>query len=195
MDYQEDKKSLGVDDIDRLSLDTNEIPLHAPSHDMREVGNKAVSSTDSPATPAEQNIPGDINPAPATPQTIDMPMPTAAPEVHLGYSRDPLQANNSPELGRVVNLEMPPGTSPEQASDDQITQPSAPVSSEKDAPQASAGRHAIRTTDRLNEGGIKNIDDAINKLNQDGNISDFYDLARNMMEENLENSYQRKLSA
>ena len=53
----------------------------------------------------------------------------------------------------------------------------------------------IKTDDRLSDTAVAAIDQAKAKLDQDGDIATFYDTARNMMEVNLENSYNRKLAA
>ncbi|MBR5046111.1 hypothetical protein IKX73_00550 [Candidatus Saccharibacteria bacterium] len=54
----------------------------------------------------------------------------------------------------------------------------------------------IRTDgDRIARSALVEIEKAEEKLNQTGNVSDFYEEARNMMEKNLENSYNRKLAS
>lgn len=53
----------------------------------------------------------------------------------------------------------------------------------------------IKTDDRLSDTAVAAIDQAKTKLDQDGDIASFYDTARNMMEVNLENSYNRKLAS
>lgn len=202
MDYQEDKKNLGIDDIDRLSLNANGIPSHTPDRDMRTMGNKAVSTANSPVNPADQNVATAPNTAPiSSPSETIAPEPPTTTELPMpDPNRSPAQQANygkpTPELGQVVSLEMPPGVSPEQTSNHPEPQSSSSATNEpQGAPSTPTSHPSIKTTNRLNEHGVKNIDDAISKLGQDGNIADFYDLARDMMEENLENSYQRKLAA
>ncbi|MBO7718230.1 hypothetical protein J6S37_01905 [Candidatus Saccharibacteria bacterium] len=56
-------------------------------------------------------------------------------------------------------------------------------------------RKKIKTGETLEEAGVQEVQNVINKLNQDGNVADFYDTARDMMEANLYNSYKRKLAA
>ena len=56
-------------------------------------------------------------------------------------------------------------------------------------------RKKIKTGETLEEAGVQEVQNVINKLNQDGNVADFYDTARDMMEANLDNSYNRKLAA
>lgn len=54
----------------------------------------------------------------------------------------------------------------------------------------------IRTDgDRIARSALVEIEKAEEKLNQTGNVSDFYEEVRNMMEKNLENSYNRKLAS
>ena len=54
----------------------------------------------------------------------------------------------------------------------------------------------IRTEgDHIAKSAIKEIQRAEDELSQTGNISNFYDRARQMMQDNLENSYNRKLAA
>lgn len=53
----------------------------------------------------------------------------------------------------------------------------------------------IKTTEMLNKESVRFIDSEIGQLSKDGNIESFYDKMRNKMEENLENSYGRKLAA
>ena len=91
--------------------------------------------------------------------------------------------NSTPELGQVVPA-MPPGyTAPPTATSEQ-TPPTQPFD-----------ESALKTTDKLDLRAVKIVDDAIAKLNQDGDIASFYDTARGMMETNLANSYNRKLAA
>ncbi len=90
---------------------------------------------------------------------------------------------SSTELGEVVNLEMPPSSrSAVQAQADL-------VASQSSTPFV---RGNIRTTEKLESSGIKEVDHIIGKLNQDGNAASFYDLARDMMKANMENSYGEK---
>ena len=95
---------------------------------------------------------------------------------------NPTEVSNFERMGQVVNLEMPPG-----------------VDNEKDmtpgqiAEQAlSFNKKHIKTKERLDDAGVQEVKEAINKLNQDGNITDFYDKIRGengMFTTNLENSY------
>lgn len=52
---------------------------------------------------------------------------------------------------------------------------------------------SIKTTDTLSDGAVAAIDDAVEKFKSNGNAADFYNVARTYMEDNLQNSYNRKL--
>lgn len=100
----------------------------------------------------------------------------------------PDQLNNfpkiNPELGKIVDLSMPPGADPKETND-----PGKII-------EASFNRAVIKTDgNRISSGAIKEINRAKAQLDQTGNISDFYDTARSAMEANLDNSYGRKLAA
>ena len=65
----------------------------------------------------------------------------------------------------------------------------------KDEVQQEPSIKDIKTTERLSDDGVKVVDHAVSEFNQNGNAADFYDKVREMMETNLENSYNRKLGA
>ena len=89
--------------------------------------------------------------------------------------------SNSPE--EIVNLAMPPGMEEE-------------ILKNVDAePSPKFNKSAIKTDEQLSKSGIKEVDDILMKFRQDSNPADFYDAIRDMMETNLENSYNRKLAA
>ncbi len=52
----------------------------------------------------------------------------------------------------------------------------------------------IKTTKALSATGVQEVSKALDKLDKDAKIADFYDTARQMMEANLENSYGRKIA-
>lgn len=138
-----------------------------PQRDPRSVGGSALNSINIANTlPA----PGDFG---------SIPMPgDAQHDAHNRLMTEPTAL--IPKLGEIIELE--PATPP--------TTPETPSTQDSTLPTPE-----IKTTEHLSDHGIKEIDAAISKLNQDGNIADFYDKARAMMEENLENSYNRKLAA
>lgn len=51
----------------------------------------------------------------------------------------------------------------------------------------------IRTKEMLHKEGVKKVDEVISDLGKTGDVADFYETAREMMEQNLENSYGRKM--
>lgn len=53
----------------------------------------------------------------------------------------------------------------------------------------------ITEGDHISAKTVNQVENELNRLSQTGNIADFYDDIRNMMEANLENSYHRKLGA
>ena len=101
-----------------------------------------------------------------------------------GDSADATDAERSPTtLGEIVNLEMPPSIEP------LVQNQTMPA----DVQSSSAFmRDSIRTTEKLDPSGIKEVDRIISKLNQDGDVASFYTAARDMMEANMENSYGEK---
>ncbi len=176
-------------ELDQLNLDSNEMFWEhgvAPARDSRALGNKVISTPGkSPETTniSEANNFPDLNSFPKTADTPEALSP--ASESHG-------------QLGQIVNLEMPPAThenfiEPEQSSKKFGKKASSDVEILSQA--LSFSIKDIKTEDKLDPRAVKVVDDAIHKLGQDGNIADFYDAARGMMETNLENSYNRKLAA
>lgn len=51
----------------------------------------------------------------------------------------------------------------------------------------------IETKSSLGKDGIKEVEKAIENFEKDGDAASFYDIARKMMEVNLDNSYNRKI--
>ena len=98
------------------------------------------------------------------------------------------EAPSSMEFGQIIDLAMPPNLAQQDTKSIKTAKPA-------DIVEASLNTHVIKTKDRLDPAGVKEIDNAIIKLNQTGNVADFYDTARNAMEVNLDNSYNRKLAA
>ena len=94
----------------------------------------------------------------------------------------PLESSpQSPELGQIINLEMPPsatlegvpatspGSTPEQPSSE---------SSPSTHPLISSVHDQIKSTGKITDHDVKIVKDRILKLNQDGNIADFYEEIR-----------------
>lgn len=92
----------------------------------------------------------------------------------------------SPELGKIINLAMPPGAKQDNPSK---------TAKKADIIEFSLNYNVIKTKEHLEEAAIKEIDNSITRLKQTGNVADFYDAARNAMEANVDNSYERKLAA
>jgi len=93
------------------------------------------------------------------------------------------ELSSGPELGKIIDLSMPPGVEGEIKED-----PSKII-------EASFDRTVIKTDDKLSSSAVKEIDTAIANLDRDGDISKFYGMVRDAMEANLDNSYGRKLAA
>ncbi len=107
--------------------------------------------------------------------------------VRLGNSSAYVNDNESnQELGKVIDLEMPTNM--------EYDAPSYEIESERTIKE-SFNNDVIRTKDRLDPAGVKEMDRVISRFNQTGNVEKFYDDARAAMEANLDNSYNRKLAA
>ncbi len=89
------------------------------------------------------------------------------------------------ELGKIVEVGMPPVST----SENKDTKTTGEII------EASFDRTVIKTDKKLSTKAINEVDKAVNKLGRDGNVADFYDTARDAMEANLDNSYNRKLAA
>lgn len=171
MDYGNAQKF----DLDEYNLNTNEWDAN-PGRDPRAIGSNVISSATTPnALPSTPNaLPGNPDTMPGNPNTfLRTPEMATTPEASL-----------TPELGQIVPA-MPPGYTAEVS---QLVQPTQP-------PLPDFDQSALKTTDTLDARAIKIIDDSIAKLDQDGDIADFYNVTRDMMETHLDNSYNRKLAA
>lgn len=95
------------------------------------------------------------------------------------------QVGQSSELGKIIDVNpMPPVPQAEQI--EQALNPDIVRFDSK----------LIKTEgDHVSKATLREVDKAEVKLSQDGNIADFYTTVRNMMEANLDNSYDRKLAA
>ena len=86
-------------------------------------------------------------------------------------------------LGEVVNLSMPPGSTPISPAETPQASPTPQITEE------------IKTEEKLSSGAIKAIDTAINQLSN-GDISSFYDNIRGeggLRDQNLKNSFGREI--
>lgn len=106
-------------------------------------------------------------------------------------SERPLEAEDSQELkdangetlGQIVNLEMPPGM-----AEPEVQAP---------AKTPDLAQSTIRTTNKLNEAGVKAVKTVEAKLSQDGNAENFYNAVRGeggLSETNLKNSFGREVA-
>ncbi|MBP5674771.1 hypothetical protein J6W91_00380, partial [Candidatus Saccharibacteria bacterium] len=98
------------------------------------------------------------------------------------FPNSPEDSGQPAELGQIVNLEMPPNA-----------EPLPPTNQEgvmgPELPAEPFNRNNIRTKEKLEPSGIREVDHLIGKLDRDQDIASFYDAARKMMTANLENSY------
>ncbi|MBR3319030.1 hypothetical protein IKG06_00820 [Candidatus Saccharibacteria bacterium] len=101
----------------------------------------------------------------------------------------PNTAPSTPELARVVNLEMPPSydNQPKPEPSDQ------PIAANPDNQSEAAELLQIKTEEHLNPAGITRIEGTIKKLEETGNAADFYREVQALTEENLERSFNRKI--
>lgn len=102
-----------------------------------------------------------------------------------------LPSESAPNPGEDISAQI------KAITDDKVSQtPLNPAIVQKDDTAVSQFEKShIKTEDRLSDTAVAAIDEAKAKLDQDGNIASFYDTARDMMETNLENSYNRKLES
>lgn len=72
-----------------------------------------------------------------------------------------------------------------------ITSPSQSINAQDDQ-EATINFSHLKTSEALSPLGVQEVVKAINQLNKDDKIADFYDTARQMMTANLKNSYGDK---
>lgn len=104
----------------------------------------------------------------------------------INFSNSPNSVTEAKERLGVIEPTMPPMVAEE-------TQTQPPLKT--DIIEASLDKSALNTEGRLESAGVREIDKAISKLKHTGNVADFYETARDAMETNLNNSYNRKLAA
>ena len=109
--------------------------------------------------------------------------PESAPQSQELIPEAPEETPDNPnKLGEIVDLNQPPEI-PKLRGDDTST----------DTP--AFDKNAIRiTNNRLSSSAITEVNRAKSRLGQTGDASSFYDEIRDMMEQNLENSFNRKLA-
>lgn len=90
----------------------------------------------------------------------------------------PVSPENPPEFGQVIELFPPKIQSPES------------ITAYDNSPY---NKKVIKTKDRLNKEGIQELDRVVKEFEKNGNTADFYDIARDMAETHLDNSYNRIL--
>jgi|GEM_PF-5173403 len=106
----------------------------------------------------------------------------------------PMAREISPGIGEVIELTPPPGMSIEESTARPMDENTSATHQTGRFDVPTTTPEIIKTGERLNEAGIKKIEKARSKLNQDDNIADFYDEVRGLMVENLKNSYNREVS-
>ncbi len=98
--------------------------------------------------------------------------PIDTPKESSAFPLNPFETPNGQELGKITSLD----------------------TASRTGAQPSYGQSNIRTTgDHLEKSSIVEIDNALNELNQTGNLNNFYEEIRSMTEANLNNSFNRKL--
>ena len=95
---------------------------------------------------------------------------------------------------KIINFPNSPNSVTEAKEHLGVIEPTMPpMAAEETQTQSSLKTDIIEAS--LDSAGVKEIDKAISKLNRTGNVADFYETARDAMETNLNNSYNRKLAA
>ena len=107
-----------------------------------------------------------------------------APETTMNSDDTELEAPNPVKMGKVIRLE----PRSETGSDKE------PTASEV-AKLATFDKRKIITRETLDESSVQEVQSVIDGLNKGADPADFYETARDMMEANLDNSYNRKLAA
>lgn len=101
-----------------------------------------------------------------------------------------------PKMGEVFEAGLPPDVDDTENNTGETTE-ILQLDEMKQQKQGDAGldesswfdESKIKTGDSLSADGIKEMQKVINKLEQDGNVADFYEAGREMMEVNIERSY------
>lgn len=186
MDYSQVKQpSNDVQDFFTTGAGTNDESLNNfQAEDNLDLGNSAANWGTAPAEHDQQKIGSEaigaaINAA-ATPinsatNSIDTPpMPPAE-----------LEQPSIPELGKVTSLEVVPS----QPSEEQN------LNTEATEGANTPSLKFVETKESLNKEGVVALNQSVAKFNADGDAAGFYKEIRDAMENNLDNSYNRKLAA
>lgn len=178
----------------------NSDPHKEPKTPHRGIGNKAFKAF-SPNTKDAQS--SDISSG--TLESSDLPFipkpedPNPSPDLNLPEFPVPKNSENiqpSPELGKAEKLDedflekniknlQPSSSESNSPSDQQVAEKAITAFNPED----------IRTTDKLDHKTMEAVKTVTDEFNQTGNAEVFYGTIRDMMQKNLENSYDRKLAA
>lgn len=95
------------------------------------------------------------------------------------------ESPSSPELGKIIDFAMPPGTKAENTSkqSDYVA-----------IVESSINKSVINTEGRLESAGVKEVDDKIIKHFGEKDLAGDYEVTRDTMEMNMDNAYSRKLN-
>ena len=154
--------------------------------------------------PTPNNVEANDNLDLSNPETSwEQPIPTEHDKKAIGssalnpveLSMPPSTQEITPPLGEITEHSLQPEAAPRiyQSATEQSS-----MNKESDTniieEAISPSLESVKTTDRLSEESVKATDDFINKFEKgEIELSDFYDSSRDAMENNLNNSYNRKL--
>lgn len=161
-----------ADEWGNASLDTS-ADVSIPPRPSNSAALGAIAIQSAPVTPGDFETP---TPEPTlTSSTEKQPTSLDGREYVTGPQYNFNNQESLPPLGEVVNVEQPP----------RITQN---TKSEANSIPAYA-KSSIKTTETLGEAGVREVANIIRKLGSDDDAASFYNVARDMMETNLQNSY------
>ena len=154
--------------------------------------------------PTPNNVEANDNLDLSNPETSwDQPIPTEHDKKAIGssalnpveLSMPPSTQEITPPLGEITEHSLQPEAAPkfyqfplEQNTTDKTTD--ANIVEESIA----TGLESVKTTDKLTEESVKATDEFINQFEKGKiNLENFYDVSRDAMENNLDNSFGRKI--
>lgn len=173
MDYQEVKKNLDIDEIDRLNLDTNEAAWdnQARTHNPQAIGSTAITSPNAVST-----LPDITSDLPEMTPSLPNAIPTSSEQTNLIRE----QNSSAAELGQVVPS-MPPGYEIQPAAN---VQPDNHAESQTKHPDPKLfSHHYAMAGDRLSNKTIDALQDREKQLSADGDIASFVDFIDNARDE------------